>query len=362
MLSKLLTAEQEGIWNAFAAREPRFAILQSWQWGAFKEKLGWKAFRIAIMDGDQIIAGAQMLIRSLPGGIASVAYIPRGPIGNWLDPQVGSLLFTAIHAIASRSHTVFLKIEPPVLHSPEMDRRLEELGFCRSTDTNQPRASIVLDLRDDLDTILLKMRKKTRQYIHNALREGMDVRLGDFCDIPAYIRMMQDTAKRERFSARSQRFYSEEYKTFSETDQCVLFLAFHQEKLIAVRTAYSFGRCAAEFHGGSAEKSTALHPNYLLVWKAIQWAKERGCESYDMWGIPDEIGQMVCEGNPLPVSDRTDGLWGVYRFKTGFSKTVEYYAGAFDYIYRPRIYRLINHVIINTGNIEALSSRLDPRR
>ncbi|MEM5774101.1 MAG: peptidoglycan bridge formation glycyltransferase FemA/FemB family protein, partial [Anaerolineaceae bacterium] len=257
---------------------------------------------------------------------------------------------------------VFLKIEPPVLHSPVVDQTLEGLGFCRSADTNQPRASIVLDLRPDLDSILLKMRKKTRQYIHNALREGMDVRLGDIGDIPAYIRMMQDTAKRERFSGRSQRFYAEEWKTFSEANQGVLLLACHQDQIIAVRTAYSFGRCAAEFHGGSVEKSTDLHPNYLLVWKAIQWAKERGCESYDMWGIPDEAGQMVCEGNPLPVSDRTDGLWGVYRFKTGFSKTVEYYAGAFDYIYQPRIYRLINHVIINRGNIEALSSRLDPRK
>ncbi|MEM5773449.1 MAG: peptidoglycan bridge formation glycyltransferase FemA/FemB family protein, partial [Anaerolineaceae bacterium] len=100
MHSKILTAAQEGKWNAFAAREPRFAILQSWQWGAFKERLGWKAFRIALMDGNQIVAGAQMLIRSLPRDVASVAYIPRGPIGNWLDPQTGSLLFEEIHKIA----------------------------------------------------------------------------------------------------------------------------------------------------------------------------------------------------------------------------------------------------------------------
>lgn len=360
MQIKHLTEDQHEEWNAFAAQEPHFAILQSWEWGGFKEKLGWKAFRVAVVEGNHIVAGAQMLVKSLPGNIASVAYIPRGPIGNWLAPQIISKLFAEFHAIASQCKAIFLKIEPAVFLSPSVDQALQEIHFCRSPNTNQPQATIVLDISADLETLLMQMRKKTRQYIRSALREDIEIRVGNIEDIPAFVRMMQDTARREAFAGRSRRFYEEEWKILSAKGLGVLFLAYRQKQLIAVRTAYCFGSQAAELHAGSSPNHSDLHPNYLLVWEAIKWAKERGCVAYDMWGIPDEIGQTVYEGNPLPVSDRTDGLWGVYRFKTGFGKKVEYYAGAYDYIYKPWVYHLI-HRVVNKNNIEQIASRLDPR-
>lgn len=42
-----LTAPQCGAWHDFLSREPTIALLQSWEWGDFKESFGWEVFRVA---------------------------------------------------------------------------------------------------------------------------------------------------------------------------------------------------------------------------------------------------------------------------------------------------------------------------
>lgn len=75
-------------------------------------------------------------------------------------------------------------------------------------------------------------------------------------------------------------------------------------------------------------------PTYLLQWEAMRWAKEQGCREYDLWGVPDTDEETLETG----FSDRSDGLWGVYRFKRGFGGTLMRSAGAWDHPYIPLIY------------------------
>lgn len=77
-------------------------------------------------------------------------------------------------------------------------------------------------------------------------------------------------------------------------------------------------------------------PAYLLQWEAIRWAKAKGAEWYDLWGVPDEDSDVLEEG----FENRHDGLWGVYRFKRGFGGQVVRAANAMDKIYHPLLYRL----------------------
>ena len=73
-------------WNALVAREDSFSLTQSREWGAFKERLGWSVHRVGVEDGDALVAGAQLLVKRLPLGF-SVAYVPRGPVGDWLEDE-----------------------------------------------------------------------------------------------------------------------------------------------------------------------------------------------------------------------------------------------------------------------------------
>ena len=75
-------------------------------------------------------------------------------------------------------------------------------------------------------------------------------------------------------------------------------------------------------------------PNYALQWAAMQWAKSRGCTEYDLWGIPDE-DEATLEAQYL---ERSDDLWGVYRFKRGWGGQLVRSIGAWDQVYNPALY------------------------
>lgn len=333
--------------------------MQSWDWGQFKQGLGWKVYRIAVEQDANILACTQLLIKPLPMGLASVAYIPRDARSNWEDSAASQCLREEIHRVARLNRAIFLKVEPLIAHESQVQASLLGQGFIVSPNTNQPRASITLDLTRELDQILAGMRKKSRMYIRAAAEKGVTVRRGEERDLPAFYKLMVATARREGFSPRSFDYYAGEFRVFQPANQMVLLMAYLGDQLLAVRTAHCFGDQAAEFHAGSSGEGLDLRPNYLLVWEAIQWARERGCRSYDFWGIPDPVGEMVSQGQEPPVSERSDGLWGVYRFKSGFSKDIVYYTGAYDYVYNAPLYKMLNNRIFNAETLERLAARLD---
>lgn len=352
----LLTDARIAEWNALMEQEPSFSMLQSWEWGEFKEALGWKVFRVAVEDGGALIAGAQLLIKILPLGL-SLAYVPRGPVGSWLDARTAQLLLGELCRLAHHHKAVFLKIEPPVGNNSETCDLLESCGFHRSQVTNQPKATILLDLSQGQAGILRQMRKKTRQYIHRAEREGITVRFGGSADLPAYYELMCLTGRREHFAARSLMYYQSEWESLSADNHGALLLAYYQDQLIAARAVYRFGSHAAEFHAGSVI-IPGLHPNYLLVWEAIKWAGTSRCITYDLWGIPDEIANSNEAQEPAPARG-DDGLWGVYQFKRGFGQNVVSYIGAYDYVFAPALYFLFNSALSGGKCWERIAAILD---
>src|SRR5512133_311135 len=87
--------EKRVAWDSFIAeRANSVALFQLWSWGDFKEQLGWKPFRIAVHRDGRLLTGAQILVKTAPLGLFSMAYLPRGPIGEVRDPQVSGVLFS----------------------------------------------------------------------------------------------------------------------------------------------------------------------------------------------------------------------------------------------------------------------------
>ena len=77
-------------------------------------------------------------------------------------------------------------------------------------------------------------------------------------------------------------------------------------------------------------------PAYLLQWEAMRWARNQGCTEYDLWGVPDEEEATLEE----QFTERSGGLWGVYRFKRGFGGRLMRTPGAWDRIYSKPLYAL----------------------
>jgi lipid II:glycine glycyltransferase (peptidoglycan interpeptide bridge formation enzyme) len=77
-------------------------------------------------------------------------------------------------------------------------------------------------------------------------------------------------------------------------------------------------------------------PTYLLQWEAIRWSKAHGALVYDLWGIPDYDESLL----ERDFTNRSDGLWGVYRFKRGFGGQIVRNAPAFIKVYQPFLYQV----------------------
>jgi lipid II:glycine glycyltransferase (peptidoglycan interpeptide bridge formation enzyme) len=68
----------------------------------------------------------------------------------------------------------------------------------------------------------------------------------------------------------------------------------------------------------------------------MRWACDRGCIEYDLWGVPDE-DELILESN---FQNRSDGLWGVYRFKRGFGGQLRRAAEPWDRVYQSLFYKI----------------------
>lgn len=357
-------------WDSFVAQWPDFELMQSHKWSQFKQATGWKAIRLAVLSDEvssknknkdkdkdksgQWLGGALMLIKSFPLALASIAYIPRGPLIKWENEMAVKSLLTAIHTQARQHRAIILKIEPPLRYSPEVHATLEAYGFKQSQFNNQPQCSMLIDLTPDTDTILANMNATTRYNIRYSERKGVIIREATEADWDNFYKLMVTTAKRANFTARSEAYYRQQWDLLIGGNYAKLFLATYNNKILAVRMPAIFGNKAATLHSASSGLHKNLKPNELLMWHSIQWAKSQGCTMYDVWGIPDEVGHYLSQNKPIPKGKK-GGLWGVYRFKQGFGGQFIYYAGAYDYVYSKPLYNLMNTTIFQVGSLEKLA-------
>jgi peptidoglycan pentaglycine glycine transferase (the first glycine) len=311
-------------WDAFLENHPEAHILQTSAWGLLKSGYGWQPNWI--VSGN---AGAQVLLRRLPLGFW-IGYVPKGPVGShWR----GTL--TEIEALCKRKKMIFLKIEPD-LWETDPDGQLRQMnGFHSGARTIQPQRTIVIDLNGSEEEILGRMKQKTRYNIR--LAEKKDIVVERNADINNFNSLMAVTAERDNFGVHAGRYYQDAFKFFEKKGSVNLFMAFYQGTPLAAIMVFQRGLRAWYFYGASNNLERNRMPTYLVQWRAIQWAKSQGCSSYDLWGVPDEEEQVL----ENEFEHRSEGLWGVYRFKRGFGGEVRRSAGAWDKVYHPCLYRFV---------------------
>ncbi len=305
-------------------------LLQSWGWGEFKSRFGWEVARLVAWDeaGNQPEGVAQVLLRSLPLG--KMAYVPKGPVADPEDRDTMKRLLAMLRDFGRERRVIFLKVEPDTEEQAPLAELLSSEGFRPSDYAIQPRATIVVDLDDDPEEILLRMKSKTRYNIRLAERKGVTVREGGEEDISLFYRLLEVTGEREDFGVHDEEYYLQAWRIFAPRERVKLFLAYYGEELLAGLMVFAFGSRAWYLYGASSDRHRNRMPNHLLQWRAMRWAKERGCTSYDLWGIPEEAG-LQREEDMEDVLER-GGLWGVYRFKRGFGGRIVRYP-SYDYVY-----------------------------
>lgn len=346
-----LTSRNQGLaderWNAFVASRGDGHLLQLSQWGALKCRFGWQAERIALVQHGEIIAGAQLLVHRLPWG-QKMVYVPKGPLVNWHQPKHVKPLLDALAAAGQRWGAAFIKLEPDLLDSEYLEMLLTSYGLCRGHPV-QPRSTIHVPLQDGAEAVLAGMKQKWRYNVRLANRKGISIRQGNAEDVPAFNRLVVETGQRDGFGVHEPAYYEAAFRLFAPDGIACWLLAEYQEQLLAAIVVFALGDKSWYLWGASSDQERQRMPNHRLQWAGMEWAMTQGCKSYDLWGVPDEVGQDPEQWGEN-YAERHDGLWGVYRFKQGFGGHIVRYVGGWDIVLSPLGYRLYGLARRTRGN------------
>jgi peptidoglycan pentaglycine glycine transferase (the first glycine) len=310
-------------WKQWIANYPQAHLLQTAAWGDLKSGFGWQSERICAGS-----AGAQVLFRRLPFGL-SIAYLPKGPVGtDW------TALLPELDRLCRKRWAILLKVEPDAWEEDEKALSLRLPGFKPDGVPVQPRRTVVIRLDGDEGVWLERMKPKTRYNIRLAERKNVIVRPSS--DLDTFYKLMQVTGGRDGFGVHSLAYYERAYALFHEQGAAELFIAEFEGRPLAGLMVFAQGKRAWYLYGASNDEERNRMPTYLLQWEAMRWAAARGCEEYDLWGVPDEPEEVL----EAQFESRSDGLWGVYRFKRGFGGVIKRSASTWEKVYIAPLYAL----------------------
>lgn len=337
---------------------PAGNLLQSAYWGRLKSEFGQNplGFVLSGEDGDYPLL---VLVRSLPGGY-SLAYVPHGPdvpelsvssTGGGAGPGWSSAA-PLLEALAAEltpylpKRCGFLRFDPP---GPCGTPAQETRGLLlKAVEDIQPPSTVIVDISADPDTLLARMKSKTRYNIRLASKKGVTVEIsppdshGVPEDFSRWYELYRETAERDKIAVHSGEYYRLQFRIAAElggagteksaegegtAPRLALVLAYHEGELLAGNIVSAFGTRGTYLYGASSNRKRNLMPTYALQWAGMEWARERGCVDYDLFGIP-------------PAENPDHPMHGLYRFKTGFGGSIIHRPGSWDYPLKRRIYSL----------------------
>lgn len=329
--------EQTEAFDRFVKGHGSGHFMQTSAWAGVKPLWDWRGIAVYGSDGG-MIAAVGVLIRPLPLGF-SLLYAPRGPVCDRNDPAVWKELLEALKGLARECGALLLHMDPDEADSNSHFRAMmQDMGFAEKSDEGfgniQPQYVFRLSLKDRSESdIFQAFSQKTRYNIGLSLRKGITLRefsgsedipdgvLDDFYDL------MQTTGQRDHFYIRSRSYFAGLLRALQADAR--LFVAYLNGTPIAGSIEIFCGKKAWYLYGASANAFRNAMPNYLLQWVMIQRALARDCELYDFRGVPGHVTEA-------------DPLYGLYRFKKGFSGDYVKFTGLFTYRFRPLLCGLLD--------------------
>ena len=337
-------------WNTFVETAPYRSFPQLWEWGELREPFGWVPLRIAVGDepARAPAAAAQVLLRRLPALGWRLGYIPRGPVGNLDDARIRETLFAALRSLARTEGVATVKVDPEATPDSAYGQALLVAPWREAAKVQPPRTRL-LDLGASEDELRAAMRKKHRQYVTKAEREGVTVERVDATTdantaeqaLDDFYRIYTHTAERAGFVARVRHYYQRVWELFAPSGHATLSFATRDGQRLATLFHFTVGDRAAEAFGGMTDEGAESRANYLLKWEAIVGFKRAGFTVYDMWGL---------------------ATGGIAQFKEGFGGEEVEYVGARDLALRAPIDAALRILLPAYGLAQRTRLRLSGRR
>src|SRR5436309_7411504 len=146
-------------WDAFLA-EAAGDYPQTSMWAHVKSGSNYLTRRVMVKQRGTIVAGAQLLVRSLPIG-GAFGYVPLGRVLRSENLSLAMSVLDQIRQLAKKERIRFLAVQAP-WRSQTMACALRDAGFSVPCSGLAPTASLLINLSSDLSIILSHMMASTR--------------------------------------------------------------------------------------------------------------------------------------------------------------------------------------------------------
>ena len=324
-------------YESFVKSHKNGSYFQSLNWPKLKNNWGWDA--VISRDGEGRIRGTcLLLIKKIPAMNTSFLYAPRGPVFDYDDAETFEDLFEGIKQLGKKYKSYEFMCDPFFIEGDEKRSEfLKSRGFthpehCPPFTTVQLRDMYMIRNIKGMtpDELMATFKPDWRNRIRKAPKKGVYCKICGTEALDDFYPIAVDTGVRDGFTVRSREYHERFINAFSP-DECRLFICYVEEdgKEIPISGALAvrYAGKTIYVYGASANHHRNLYPNYLMQWSMMNWALEGGCDIYDFAGIPY-------------YDDKSNPVYGVYKFKKGFNGEVVTYAGEYYYTLRPVMTKL----------------------
>ena len=342
------TPEDEGAWQALLGRTASGDFLHDWAWAAVATHDGQPQRRFVLEGEGEVVALVAAQERGLALGRA-FWYIPHGPVLDYADARAGERLRAVtigLREVGRRARVVAAKLEPRIeAGSPSAALFSRLRPDPRPVQVGQTR---LVELSGD-DALLASFDKDTRYAVRRSQREGVAVSAcadaSDTAPIDALHALVLDTQRRAGFPRPQLERYRIAWAALGAAGRASILEARRGDELLASGMLVVEGDRSFYLFAGSRREEAGEpkhYASYLLQWEMMRRARELGSRTHDLWGI-------------APEGAGSEHAWhGVGLFKKGFGGRVARWAGTWDVVVDPTLYRVRSAV--------AMARRVIPRR
>lgn len=318
-------------WESFLAKASysSFPFFQSWNWGEVEKSLGFPVVRFGLFEDDTLLSVCQIIDVHAKRG--HYIYLRHGPVSKNFSNKDFSFFLDFLIQFAKERNASFIRLSRFPINDQTSQEYFEQKGFKKAAiQTIDAEVCWMLDITKSEEELLKNMRKSHRYLIKKAPGYNIEiVKSSNPKDIETFLPLYKHLSERKHFVAH--KGIIEEFETFAKDDQCILFLAYVEKKLIAGAMISFVGNTAVYRHSTSDENYKHIPASYLIQWEAIKEAKKRGIKLYNFWGI-------------APENDQNHPWRGITLFKIGFGGTYEYFVPTMDL---PLNFRYVKNYLID---------------
>ncbi len=293
-------------------------VMQSWEWGEFREKTGNKVFRI-IEENEKKWNVFSFTVHAVPKTKFNIGYMPKS---IWPREKVLNFL----EGLAKKENIVFIKIEPDI----ETDKfKLKKTGVkvVKSQKDIFAKSTFLVDLTKPEEDLFRNLNQKTRYNVRVAQKNNIVIEVSE--SIGDFVKLQRETAKRNGFYLHPDSYYKTVFELFSEKKMAKIISAKYKGKILTSWMLFIFKDVWYYPYGGSSSEHRNLMHSNLVAWEAIKLAKREGGKVFDMWGA---LGKNPNEKDPW---------YGFHRFKSGYGGRLIEYPGAYDVVFNEKYYLLL---------------------